>query len=402
MRYCLVLLIILTASIANSADGCIEYITTIFNTSGDCTATPSIDRILGLDIVNWNGSTYLVGDIGNELRLWNIDTPLTPIQTASSGFAVDTAGDSDYDLINFSVCDECRFGVTNHKQESVLFDLGTGQTPRFLAHRHYSDADFGAGFTFKHAGQQYLLASKFPNACAGGATLYLFNGINSHELIKIGCLVNSLGNGLGAANGVYYQDVNNTAYLYVISGINEVGIFKVDDSGTTLRLVFLGSPMRGFSGYGRGFRVDRSNHLAVGTTWDHVEIWDIYSPDVPQFLVQIPRPGIYPMQRVAVAQPYLFYASQYTSVGYLANVEIPSNPDPFNLDSDYWVSTRPWNTSNCDSVNDGIIASDGTTLYLARYSVLQVVDISQCVESVEEPLFADGFESGNLNAWNGG
>ena len=68
------------------------------------------------------------------------------LRVASSTLRV---GDSDYDLMNFSICDDCRYGIANFKLATVLFDLGTAAEPVLTADREYNPlVPSRFGFTF--------------------------------------------------------------------------------------------------------------------------------------------------------------------------------------------------------------------------------------------------------------
>ena len=63
-------------------------------------------------------------------------------------------------MVNFTVCDDCRYGMASYKAATVLFDLGTGTTPNFVAvHKNFSANLIQGGFTFKVGAQQYLVAA---------------------------------------------------------------------------------------------------------------------------------------------------------------------------------------------------------------------------------------------------
>ena len=67
-----------------------------------------------------------------------------------SFFNIPNVGDSDYDMVSFSVCDDCRWGIANFKVATVLFDLGAGPTPEFADSSAYYDAALvQGGFTFE-------------------------------------------------------------------------------------------------------------------------------------------------------------------------------------------------------------------------------------------------------------
>ena len=53
-------------------------------------------------------------------------------------------------MMNFSVCDDCRYGIANYKAATVLFDLGTGRPRASSTTTKNFDANLiQGGFTFK-------------------------------------------------------------------------------------------------------------------------------------------------------------------------------------------------------------------------------------------------------------
>ena len=102
---------------------CPQWVDTLLDTSNNCVAEPWRDRASDVQTFRWNGHDYLVLHTGNELSIYNIDNPANPGLTARSDFDFGTRGDSDYDLRNFDVCDDCRYAVLSHKvKRAVVFD----------------------------------------------------------------------------------------------------------------------------------------------------------------------------------------------------------------------------------------------------------------------------------------
>jgi len=102
-------------------------------TSLNCRGEPSIPKYFDASIFRWSGHDELVVSNGNNLILWNVDDPREPVAGPTSIFAVGNMGDSDYDLMNYSLCDDCRWAAADFKSGSFLFDLGTGPAPAFGA-----------------------------------------------------------------------------------------------------------------------------------------------------------------------------------------------------------------------------------------------------------------------------
>ena len=80
---------------------------------------------------------YMMLNVGNEFVVYNVDDPAYPTLSAESGFEFGTAGDSDYDMLNFDVCDDCCYGTfVNKVTGTVIFDFGGGATPSFQVTRN--------------------------------------------------------------------------------------------------------------------------------------------------------------------------------------------------------------------------------------------------------------------------
>ena len=139
----LVLLVGLTSLLPGSvasAQGCFAFIEDFSYSPSNCSSQPEIDRVFRLQAITWKNHKYLFVDEGNELKIFNIDNPLNPVSTATSHFNIPNFGDSDYDLLSFSVCDDCRYGIANYKLATVLFDLGVGSVPHFVDEHKNCDA----------------------------------------------------------------------------------------------------------------------------------------------------------------------------------------------------------------------------------------------------------------------
>ncbi len=149
------------AAVVHAQAWCQSWVGNIFDTSSDCTTSASIDRVFGNDVIEWNGGSYLVMNTGNELALHDLEaSPDDPPLAAESYFEVPHQGDSDYDLMSFSVCDDCRFGAANFRLGLVVFDLGTAAEPSFGAHRRWTEATSTLGsFVFRRGGDVYLVAN---------------------------------------------------------------------------------------------------------------------------------------------------------------------------------------------------------------------------------------------------
>ncbi|RLE22656.1 MAG: hypothetical protein DRJ65_13455, partial [Acidobacteria bacterium] len=125
----LLTLLVLSAAVPVGAY-CMEYVgSSLFDTTADgCDAEPSIDRTFYPGIFHWNGSQYLMHSTGNDLAIWRVDNAANPTPVASShwGASVGNEGDSDHDLLDWSACDDCRYGLATFNLAAVSWDFGTG------------------------------------------------------------------------------------------------------------------------------------------------------------------------------------------------------------------------------------------------------------------------------------
>ncbi len=129
------LLIVAVSAPAAAQTQCQQWTDVLLDSSSNCTNDPRRDRTSDVDTMYWNGHEYMVLNQGNELTVWNVDDRANPRYVTGSDFNFGTVGDSDYDLIDFDICDDCRFGVLDHKKAgSAIWDFGTGSVPSFEGH----------------------------------------------------------------------------------------------------------------------------------------------------------------------------------------------------------------------------------------------------------------------------
>ena len=127
------LLAVLTAGPGHAqSSSCFQFVGTPLNTSDNCDATPTTKRSVGLRTFSWKGHSYLINNTQNNFEVYSIDNPQAPSRVTYSSFGVTLHTDTDQNLKQFSVCDDCRYGVAGFGVEGILlFDLGTGATPSF-------------------------------------------------------------------------------------------------------------------------------------------------------------------------------------------------------------------------------------------------------------------------------
>jgi hypothetical protein len=371
----------------------------IFDTMYSCEATPAIDRFFSASPVVWKGHTYLFGNTGNELKMWLADDPDHPTAIASSDFNVPNVGDSDHDLLNFSMCDDCRYGIASFKGGAVLFDLGTASTPAFYAKQLYGGAvTVAGGLTFRHNGQQYLIASDLPNECStGDATLYELNGIDSSGLEFVTC-VQAPGEPITEVFGGYYVAVpgDDMAYLYLGDRSQDVHLFRLYPVSSSVDLDYLSTPMHAaMLQRSKGLDIDLDTLVAVTANTSGLKVWDLVDPADP---VEVGSYATGYVNSVAVHYPFVWVARKgITDSSRTFDISELSSPLP--LDTAFWDPSRPWNYPGhaCVNPQHAQFSRDGSVLYAARYSVGQMVDFTDCSANI---IFSDGFEGGDLTSWS--
>jgi len=347
----------------------------------NCLGMPTIDKYFEASTFAWGATQQLAVNTGNDLQLYSINNPGSPVEGDDSNFGVGNQGDSDYDLLNYSICDDCRYGVATYKLGTVLFDLGSGSQPNFGTKQFYGTSlDPRGAFTFKFDNQQYLIANYLPDDCgtAGDATLYRYSGVTSIQ--RIAC-IDVPGFSGKFINGVTVEGGGDT-YLYLGLYDNWIYIYRVDPVvGGLINLAFVvKSPIRASMARGKGLAVDEAADLAVSSfVNDGMHVWDISNPASPQQTAFVAgNLGLAAMRYpfAWVAQP----VSADSSKTY--NIEDPGNP--VELDPNFWDPGQPWNNHSsdpdlpCEWPTSAVFSNDATTMYLARYNVTQMIDFTAC------------------------
>ena len=376
---------------------CLEALEPLLeDTSDDCIGIPSNPKYFEASTFNWSGSSRLAVNTGNELRLWTVDDPKDPAFAAASAFNVHNQGDSDYDLLSYSFCDDCRFGVAAFKLGVALFDLGTSTSPGFVADTAYmTSSEPMGGFTFKVDDQQYLLANFLPDDCGGDATLYRFDGIYEGQFEAIGCInvpnwnvkiVNGFHVWGGDTSVLYLGFSNRRVYAFEITTGGQNLFLRYVDHGDDVPLAYL---MRG-----KGMAVDETHNLAVAVVkMGEMRIYDIAAPANPVEISS--RPGNWGL--AAIRYPFV-WVSDGSSADSSVTWDITDPANPQLLDPGFWDAGHPWNNhgEGCEWPGGAVFSDDASTLYFPRYSVVQLIDFESC----DRTLAGDSFESGDTSGWS--
>lgn len=333
---------------------------------------PWVQRSMGAQVIAWGSHRYLMDNIGNNLCLRLVDNPAAPGYPAQSGFAVPPFGDRDYNLFNFAVCDNCRYGLAGFQScGTMLFDLGTAVSPMWAAKKRYASARQIGGATWRVGSDQYLLTSQLSSSCQSTG-LYLWHSVSSLELLQ--CV-----GPLTVDGGVLLGD---PPYLWTV-GSGEVRAFRLTGggSGAALRLEDAGTVAR--AGWNRavGLSVEGSRAAVAGTTG--VAVLDASDPAHPVTLSTW-RTSPLNANGVALHWPWLVASALGGSAfGWVYDLSDPTYP--------FRVPVA-WESPPYAGWVTGAWADEW--LFTSRWSVLQRYHAAGV-----EYLFRDGFDSGNMGGW---
>jgi len=385
----LALFAVASASPAAAQTHCASWVDTLLDTTNNCVSEPFRPRASDVETFHWKGHDYVIFNMGNELTIYNIDDPANPAHTATSEFGFGTRGDSDYDLIDFDVCDDCRYGILSHKvKRTVVFDLGAGATPSFPpgGYAPYEGLDIKiGGYVFAKGGQEYLISATGPGSCSD-SNLYTVDSLTNLGIV--GC-VEVGGAGLNV-KGLHEFDAGAAFYLFAAGGDGATHVFRADGAGSALSLTYLTSPV-GMQGRRYELSIDRNNALLASgkLSASEIQIWDIANPEVPVRLWTVPGTG----NNVSLQSP---------AVGSVPTLmtNVAGWPDstrtftvggngPEEFEADFW--TDPSLIHNdlpiCAFAAGGALSPDGSMLFLSRYAIHQVFDLSDCLQPT--PAVAD-------------
>jgi hypothetical protein len=362
----------------------LEYVPPpLFDSSDDGSSTPFTLRSQGVALLNWEGGRWLVHNTGNDLELIDVANMENPSgRHTRSHFHTVPIGDRDFWLSNFFVCEGCRFGTAGFDSVgTVLFDLGASPSGPYFAQAHYyQDVPARGAFTFKHAGQQYLISS-VRGECPD-EQLTTFSGTNLEALRPLQCLSHGVDGGFVVGE-----------YLYLVDSSGGVRCYRMLDVGTALVLEPLGRVLYGRWNRGRSVDVDGSHAVTVSGA-QGIQLWDIANPaaPVPLGVAWNPAPQA-GLNTVALSWPYLWVSSMGITDAYTFDVSDPAHPVP--VDPEFWDPAHPWNAYPYSSHIGAVWADDW--LVLSRMSVVERVRLVQTAPP--EEIFQNGFESGDSIAW---
>jgi hypothetical protein len=385
---CALVVAALFPAVPAAAQGyCEEWTQVLLDTTYSCVSDPRRDRAFGVESFTWKGHDYVMLNIGNEFVIYNIDDPAYPSLVAESGFEFGTAGDSDYDMVGFDVCDDCRYGILSNKvAQMVIFDLGGGAAPAFAGFTKY-EADLLTGMVFNHGTQEYAIGTR-PASCNGDSARFAINSASSLQFLQ--CLEVD-GNGIQVQAGQSLH-VGGSTFIYV--GVGRYGatrVFEVVGTGTSARLEYKSSPS-GMRAYYAALSIDENNLMAASANVDGdlVSLWDLQNPAQPVMFWETTKkwahyvslrsagPGVSPVLSVTAG------AGINSPSIYLVK---PSGPEL--VDDEFWSDTsEPHNEFQaCVLDQGGALSPKGDAFYWSRFSLSQVFDLSNCLGPT--PAIAD-------------
>jgi hypothetical protein len=382
------LLVSIPAFPAAAQGYCARWVDTLLDSTESCVNEPWRPRAMGIQNLSWKGHEYVIFNRGNELSIYNIDNPANPQHVDTSEFRFGTRGDSDYDLLDFDVCDECRYGVFAHKVKgTVIFDMGTGNAPSLSTAAYWSTnpGDFYAGgYTFLKDGQQYLVGSTFPEDCGTyGTGLYAPQGLDKPGFI--GCV--EIGGEPVFVKGLHTFKTGSGLYLYVNDG-GQTHVFRADGAGAGLTMTYLSSPA-GMLARPYSLSIDAANARAASgeasRTVNAVTIWDLSNPGFPVPEQTLPMgANIISLRSPSTNSPSTLFAALQADFGSERAYTVDDGAPYELIDESFWNDRALGHNDlgSCGFPVSSALSPDGSALYLSRNAILEVFDLSDCLAPV--------------------
>ena len=400
---------------------CQTFVKNISNTSYDCTTISTNFRFMNNGIFSWKNKPFYITSTGNDLVVYDINGSYAanPRRVTGSAFHVPNQGDSDYDLLNFSVCDECQYGTANFKLGLVIFSFIGNVNPVFSIHARFPEASSAhSSPVFKFNEKTYMLSNGLSDGCSDGtAGLYLItnDGIETIPQ-RIACVHKINGSTLSVYSGLRISE----NILWVTDQNNVINAFSITGNDVSVSLSPVQMPVSIRAASGSGMSVDRDENLVVTAAYPFpnygVKVWDITNPVQPQLVWSKSDARV---NIASIKYPFIFTARNGSV--YDTHVwDITDVSDTVELDinnNGFWNLTNQWNAYPCQWDYSGVLHPEQKYLYFVRYSVDQVYNLSQCVSTptptplptptptpIPTPtpthvIFQDGFESGDTSAW---
>ena len=350
-----------------------------------CEVMPDYEKYFIPRTFTRTGKDYLILNFGNELQLWNVTDPANPVTGSESRFRIENLGDSDYDLVNYSLCDDCRYGIANFKLATVLFDLGTAAEPVLTTDHEYDPVVASRfGFTFTYGGTQYVLSDDLedefgtPIHCASGGTpLIRMDGIYPSDLTKVGCLDDGAGGPFEVANG---HQVTGTPFVYLGGQWGGAFVYELV-GGSPPELVRRAILSTTASVKNKGLEIDPVSGYAALADGNSVTVWDIFpDPGDPELIgtydtgalvstVAIRYPFVFAARRLSFESEHLFLIEDFLTGGLTP------------IDPEFWQVPNAQNPLfECEKIMGGTFSTDGTHLYTGGWTASKMFDLTGCAD----------------------
>lgn len=360
------------------AQYCQSYVATFADTSDNCAGDPMYDRFIGVDTFLWQGKEMLMVNFGNELTLYDIQDPLNPQPLGTTNFNIEYHSDIDQNLYGFAVADDHRYVVAGfHIEGWGLADLGTADLPTWngLMLRQGEDlqgnpmsipidAAIDGGCVFHTGGQDYLVAKPFGYADHNLSFIYRQTGINGDDLEKVAEIPFQVNHG-------WHMNDAQTHYLYFRGHMARVASYTFVDTPDTLV-----EQSAVFGGAVNTLDIDVEQRVAATCTINGLSIYDLTDPAVPELVGTNPDVVC---NVIAIRYPLVFTSLMIGST-FAKLIDISDPAAPLVIDQGFWgEETAEWNDFECARGRSAAFSRDAQTLYLARFGVLQVYDVGDCI-----------------------
>lgn len=348
----------------------------LFDTSYTMLASPKTEKIIRTDEITWNGVNYLISNVGNQLRFYDVNRD-TPRGYSTTDFNTEgiidppcfsvANGDSDWNLAGFSACDDCEYAV------ATFYGKGFGFIKVYdLAGRPYFDRNHvrncsggvSGALTFKHNGIQYLVSRTLVRDVEAGCSkgLYIFGGIQEKDIQLVQCLDNVFE--ADPTGGYFLPDIRSGRnFIYLGTDIGTIRVLELHDTDPiSLSLLPTEQPIYGLIKQLHGVEVDMDARILVSTYWEKTQLWNIDDLSSPKLITG----NLVGAQAVALRVPYLFLLEGSMTKQY--DISDPRNP--IQVNHTFWTHPQPWNETLFMSY-DILFSRDSRYFYYSRDYVMQ-------------------------------
>jgi hypothetical protein len=354
-------------------------------TACGCIDHPKCQRPRVVRVIEWRGTPYLLVGRDRSVFFASLEDAARPGILRNASVGVSEVGDDEATIRNVVACDDCRVAMLAGRADSAVWQWGDGEPLETEVGTPWVPA-LGAsgGFTWRQAGTQYLVTDRLaadvagchPSVTTSAPVVYRVSpGLSGPTWDRVGC-ADAGGAGWQVFDG---ERVGGELWLRAITG--QVYRFALE-SGGRLRYVEP-DPIRGAR---EGFDVDDGVIAAVSPSGSTpVSLAGVSDPDSVVATVA----GTMGHQVLALGHGALLSSDvDGASLHDLSDLELLAD-----------IPNRV--TAACEETSSIAFHPTEPVAYLARMATLQAVDLGSCL-GLPEPLFASGFESGDLARWSVG